>query len=303
MNGVILFDTFDARTELKLLQDHLKTEQEQKSLKDLQKFMLQKEDFSWILDDKLHALIAESLKNGHEEVKIRILRVLSICALKDNFINFLNLDRKSRCIMSYASKFNQISNLNEQKALAMLICNLFSNSQTSSYALYFSQWTSENCLELSTNAQIVVNLAIDCLQSSNPNLRLYGSGIMFNISLRQVRVLEKPENEKITDLNNANLECEDISHSDFSEKKGSVVALKAYDDLVLDICSSLWQTITEVKDLDPEVLSCCLKTLKNLIHMLDFPDGELAEELKNLSANRDLNAKNSQLIQEILAQV
>ena len=61
MNGVVLFDAYDARTEIKLLQAQFKTEQEQKCAKDLQKFLLQKEDNSWLLDDQLHSLISRTL--------------------------------------------------------------------------------------------------------------------------------------------------------------------------------------------------------------------------------------------------
>ena len=66
---------------------------------------------------------------------------------------------------------------NEQKALAMLICNLFSNPQTSSYALYFSEWEDSSNLEGKvSNAQIVVDLAKNCVESHSPILNHYGSG-------------------------------------------------------------------------------------------------------------------------------
>ena len=62
MNGVVVFDkAYDARTEIKLLQAQLKTDKEQQCVKDLQKFLLQKEDNSWLLDDQLHSLIAKTL--------------------------------------------------------------------------------------------------------------------------------------------------------------------------------------------------------------------------------------------------
>ena len=78
--------------------------------------------------------------------------------------------------MKHALKFESIS-ANEQKALAMLICNLFSNPQTSSYALYFSEWeNSSNLDEKCSNAQIVVDLAKICLESHSPILNQYGSG-------------------------------------------------------------------------------------------------------------------------------
>ena len=166
---MITFNALDARTELKLLQSHLTSDKEHQTAKDLQKFMLTKEDNSWILDDQVHGLIKEILVNGTGDAKLRILRVLAVCALKDNFINILNLDRKDRVIMNFATKFKNIQ-INEQKALAMLICNLFSNSKTASYALYFSGWTPNGQDEQCCNAQIVVQLAANCLSSKNPML-------------------------------------------------------------------------------------------------------------------------------------
>jgi len=314
MNGVVLFDAYDARTEIKLLQAQFKTEQEQKCAKDLQKFLLQKEDNSWLLDDQLHSLISRTLENGAEETKTRILRILALCALKDNFINFLNLDRKDRCIMKHAIRFETLSP-NEQKALAMLICNLFSNPQTSSYALYFSEWEDSSNLEGKvSNAQIVVDLAKNCVESHSPILNHYGSGIMYNISTKQVRVLEKPNEQDVSRVkvdrqisqseifDNANLDCGDVSHSELSEKKGQFVALKAYDNIVVDICSSLWEALTSpVKDLNNEFMSCCLKTLSNFVHMLDFADSEMAEELKSLTTKEKLSQSNHDLINELLA--
>lgn len=244
-------------------------------------------------------------ENGPEESKVRVLRILALCALKYNFINFLNLDRKQRSVMKCAKQFDELT-INEQKAIATLICNLFSDPKTSSYALYFSEWelkTGNGTIDKFTNAQLVVNLALSCLQSHNPSLIHSGAGIVYNISTRQVRVLEKPiEDEAFDFSNDAKLDYEDVSHSDLSEKKGSFVALKAYDNIVIDICSSLWEVITDIdKDLSDEVMTCCLKTLKNFAHMLDIADSEMADELKNISEDRKLNQSNQELITELLA--
>ena len=86
---------------------------------------------------------------------------------------------------------------------------------------------------------------------------------MYNISTKQVRVLEKPNEQDVSRVkvdrqisqseifDNANLDCGDVSHSELSEKKGQFVALKAYDNIVVDICSSLWEALTSpVKDLN-----------------------------------------------------
>ena len=116
--------------------------------------------------------------------------------------------------MTQASKFQDL-NLGQQKALAVLICNLFKNSKTSSYALYFSQWTSLDNDKCYCNAQIVQDVAIKCLESHNSALMQYGTSIMFNISTKDVKVLEKPLNEDINDFDftrDAKLDCNDVSH-------------------------------------------------------------------------------------------
>ena len=121
MEKVILFhDIFDARTELKLIQDSLEDVKDLKSAKDLQRYLLGQtgDNAGWLLDDQIHTLVAKLLDSKDELIKTRIIRILALCVLKDSFINFLNLDRKQRLIMTQASKF-------QQKVLAVLICNLF----------------------------------------------------------------------------------------------------------------------------------------------------------------------------------
>ena len=77
-----------------------------------------------------------------------------------------------------------------------------------------------------------------------------GAGIFYNISQKHVLVLEKPlsENPDLFDgFDQANLDSEKISQQDFCDKKGSVVALKAYDEIVIDICGTAWEILTETK--------------------------------------------------------
>ena len=90
-----------------------------------------------------------------------------------NFMKMLWLIKKKSSHVIYEWSLSP----NEQKALAMLICNLFSNPQTSSYALYFSEWEDSSNLEGKvSNAQIVVDLAKNCVESHSPILNHYGSG-------------------------------------------------------------------------------------------------------------------------------
>jgi len=54
--------------------------------------------------------------------------------------------------MNYAATDFSSRSLNEQKALTLFFCNLFS-TQSRRWLLYFSEWTSEEG-ELTSNAQV-----------------------------------------------------------------------------------------------------------------------------------------------------
>jgi hypothetical protein len=155
---------------------------------------------------------------------------------------------------------------------------------------------------LTSNAAIVCNVARTCLSSLNPSLLQFGSAILFNIGLRDVRVVEKPEDGE-NGLADASLDSEDISLSTLSEKKGQFVALKAYDDMVVDICSSLWEVLTSNKDLENNVINRILVTLGNFIHMLDFASPEMKQELLVLSEKNGLTDGNLKLIQDLMTKI
>ncbi len=239
-NKIVIFETVDSRTEMKLLIDLTSknggegSEKSLAGLKDLQKYIVTKEESSWLLDDRLHQVVDDILKTGIEEAKTRLVRLLAVCSLKDDFINFLNLDKiKNRSIMNYANGFDDLS-LNEQKATGMFLCNLFARPQTASYALYHSNWNSAASGEKTSNAQILVNVATVCLNSRNPSLQQHGSGIFYNIGLREtVKVLEKPNTDKSNwRFGDTSLDVEDKSLSDL-KNGGNFVALKAFDEMVI----------------------------------------------------------------------
>merc|ERR1719189_2445368 len=129
-----------------------------------------------------------------------------------------------------------------------------------------------------------------------------------NISFKHVKVLAKPDQDVIEhlnedldlDLGQANLDCSNVSHSDLSERKGSFVALKAYDEMVIEICSSLWEVLISGADLQDQVLTNSLRTLKNFLHMLNFADSDMADELKSLVEKDNLSQTNHDLIKDLL---
>ena len=51
--------------------------------------MLDKED-AWVLDKALLGFVGDVLKSISAETKVRIMRVLAVCALKESFVAFLH---------------------------------------------------------------------------------------------------------------------------------------------------------------------------------------------------------------------
>jgi hypothetical protein len=139
----VLFEKgiLDKQTEISMLVKQTKaqwSDEDLKRVKDLQKYTLDKED-SWVLDEALLRFVGDVLNSSSSETKIRLLRVLAVCALKETFVTFLHQDRQRKHLMNYANSFTDLS-VNEQKALAIFMCNLFSHQQTQSWVLYFSEW-------------------------------------------------------------------------------------------------------------------------------------------------------------------
>ena len=149
-NQMVLFEkgVLDKQTEISMLVKQTKaqwSDEDLKRVKDLQKYTLDKED-SWVLDEALLRFVGDVLNSSSSETKVRLFRVLAVCALKETFVTFLHQDRQRRHLMNYANNFSDLS-LNEQKSVAVFICNLFSHSQTQSWALYFSEWAEGKVLK------------------------------------------------------------------------------------------------------------------------------------------------------------
>ena len=63
----------------------------------MQKYVLDKED-SWVLDRALLKFVGDVLRSISAETKVRIMRVLAVCALKESFVAFLHQVR--RCVVA-----------------------------------------------------------------------------------------------------------------------------------------------------------------------------------------------------------
>lgn len=55
-----------------------------------------------------------------DELRVRLLKVLAVAALKDDVILILHQDRREHVFMNYANNFDRLS-LEEQKSLALFV--------------------------------------------------------------------------------------------------------------------------------------------------------------------------------------
>lgn len=60
------------------------------------------------------------------EVRVKILNILAMAALKDDIILVLHSDRKEHILMNYAYEIDRLSR-EEQEALALFVSNLLQN--------------------------------------------------------------------------------------------------------------------------------------------------------------------------------
>jgi len=310
----------DKQTEISMLVKQTKaqwSDEDLKRVKDLQKYTLDKED-SWVLDEALLKFVGDVLNSSSSETKVRLLRVLAVCALKESFITFLNQDRQRRHLMNYANNFDKIS-LNEQKAVAIFICNLFSHVKTQNWALYFSEWaqgasgrekqTDEECIEnilfedpeITSNARITSKVARICLESLNPSLQDYGSAICYNIATRDIRVMQRPMSQDET------LDTNDVKNFSLQASNGKNVAtLRAYDAIALELCICVIMLLKKnVRNLSEVVHWRCLQSAVNFLPLIQsdlkhYYPGSLQEDINELM-EVPFSERNSKLVLELLA--
>ena len=87
LTNMALFDkgVLDKQTEISMLVKQTKaqwSDEDLKRVKDLQKYTLDKED-SWVLDEALLKFVGDVLNSSSSETKVRLLRVLAVCALNE----------------------------------------------------------------------------------------------------------------------------------------------------------------------------------------------------------------------------
>ncbi|XP_040570706.1 uncharacterized protein [Lepeophtheirus salmonis] len=191
MSDLVLFpDTANLRVEIELLKQCAEFDEEEiVHIGDLRRFASGKVD-GWVMDsgirDFVNVLLSrESLPS---QVRVRVLRLLALCALRPEFGNFLALDRKERVLMNKASSFESLSSSpEEQKALVLLFCNICSSSEGRDWLTYSYEWGDSR----ESNLKVATNLAALSLVSYTPSLQDIGSGLILNLASIEVKGIYK----------------------------------------------------------------------------------------------------------------
>ena len=81
--------------------------------------------------------------------------------------------------MKYPNDFEDLS-VEEQKAVALFLCNNFSSGKGAEWLMYGSPWKIDEKRETS-NVRITSKVAAYSLVSYTPSLQDYGSALIYNI--------------------------------------------------------------------------------------------------------------------------
>lgn len=187
-------------------------------------------------------------------------------ALRVDFWSFLQMDRKDRHLMKYPNDFDNLT-VEEQKAVALFLCNNFSSSKGADWLMYGSPWKVQEDVETS-NVKITSKVAAYSLVSYTPSLQDYGSAMIYNIALKEAKALSVPvakyteEGLPTVQLDYGSVSDKDImSNSSNGLSDTKFVTLKVYNDVAVELCMAILKFIKKTKNPNEEILYRCVKSL------------------------------------------
>jgi len=308
-------DTLNPKTDfdqLSRLLDGSLDDKEKQCLTDLKEYLVKNED-AWILDQKLLNFIGGLLEHRslNSEIRVKLLRLMAAGALRVDFWSFLQMDRKERHLMKYPNDFEDLT-VEEQKAVALFLCNNFSSGKGADWLMYGSPWTVEEKEETS-NVKITSKVAAYSLVSYTPSLQDYGSAMIYNIALKEAKALSVPvakyteEGLPTVQLDYGSVSDKDImSNSSNGLSATKFVTLKVYNDVAVELCMAILKFIKKTKNPDEEILYRCVKSLlkfslilkADLLSCIAMVQTDLDEQVPGKSARIDTLW--SQLRQQLL---
>lgn len=187
---IVYKDLIDVKAEFDALIgliDGKLTPDEQRSTEELHQYMLGDEG-SWALSDGFLDFVGRLLNDRDlpVEVRVRLLNILAMAALKDDVILVLHQDRKDHVLMNYAYEIDRLTP-QEQEAIALFMVNMFENLSSSEWLLYISEWTYNN--QQTSNIRVTTKVAVHSLLSDLPVLQERGSAIIHNLACKEVKTV------------------------------------------------------------------------------------------------------------------
>lgn len=272
---VILYhDALNPRSDFSQLEKLLQNldEKELNSLKDLKKYLLLKEG-AWLLDQQMLDFVSGLLEHRslNLDIRVKMIRLLAAGAARQDFPTFLHLDRKNRSLMKFSNIFDNLS-VEEQKGVALFLCNAFSSVKGSEWVMYASTWPLSDDSETS-NVRVAAKVAGFSMVSYTPSLQEYGSALIYNIALKETKGLHVPKNKYTEEdlptvqLVHSSMPNQDIMNStDSSETK--FVTLKVYNDIAAELSMAVMKYIKKTKSPPEEILYRCIKSLVKFSHVI-----------------------------------
>ncbi|KYN35593.1 PPPDE peptidase domain-containing protein 2 [Trachymyrmex septentrionalis] len=188
---IVFKDLVDVQTEYEDLVSALKeklNDEEQTCLGELRQYVLEDEG-SWALGDNFLNFVGRVLydKTLDSDVRVKLLNVLSVAALKDDVILLLHQDRREHIIMTYAFDIDRHPP-EEQLPLAQFLANMFENLSSSEWLLYISEWQhqDQNVSSNISNIRVTTKVAVHSLLSNSEDLQIRGAAIIHNLACKEV---------------------------------------------------------------------------------------------------------------------
>jgi len=266
-------ETVKARTDFDQLERLILPnldDKEKTALKDLKKYIVKGEGV-WILDQQILDFVAGLLEHRslNTEIRVKLIRLLAAGACRDDFWSFLQMDRKNRVLMRFPNLFEDLS-VEEQKGVALFICNLFSSARGSEWLMYGSTWKLDDDTETS-NVKITAKVAGYSLVSYTPSLQEYGSALIYNIALKETKAMSVPKHK----YNEADLPSTDLDYGHVSNQQimqdnseSEFVTLKVYNDVAVELSMAVLKYVKKTKNPPEEILYRCIKSLVKFSHII-----------------------------------
>lgn len=245
-------------------------EKEKICLKDFKKYLVKGEGV-WLLDQQILNFVAGLLEHRslNPDIRVKLLRLLAAGACRDDFWSFLQMDRRNRILMRFPNLFDNLS-VEEQKGVALFLCNTFSTTKGSDWLMYGSPWKLDEDTETS-NVRITAKVAGYSLVSYTPSLQEYGSALIYNIALKETKALSVPKNKYTEeDLPTVNLDYGIVSDQDIMNtgETTQFVTLKVYNDVSVELSMAVLKYIKKTKNPPEEILYRCVKSLVKFSYII-----------------------------------